>query len=186
MEHPMTLAVNTVASNVSLLSPATGGIYRWKVGEDLVYADQKAAMLFGIPEDEADEGLPIIRYLRSIHPDDLERVSHAILSAVEAGSSYRTEYRVLSACGKSTPVLAMGQCFHDQRGNPTEYAGMVFILDHEPTMESEEDKLIASCIGAFKHAKKAGNDLISYLLSMALIELGQKAARDLLPEGDVH
>lgn len=164
-----------------MLSPITGGIYRWIVAEDLVYADTKTEALFCIPDEDAGRGLPIAGYLHLVHPEDVERVTSAILNAVEAGSSYRAQYRLLSHSGKETTVLAMGQCFHDQYGEPTEYTGMVFVLDQKSWLVDEEDKLVKSCIGAFQEAKRAGNEIVSYLLSMALIELGQKAACESMP-----
>lgn len=150
-----------------------------------MHADAYAAELFGIPSREADRGLPLLRYLQSIHPDDLERVSKAICRAVDTGAFYREEYRVISAGRAVLAVMAMGSCRRDAANKPVEYTGMLFRLDPEPSSDPK-DELIEACGKAYKLAKMSGSKFLLYLLSMALLELGRRVAHDQMPDGDVH
>ena len=168
-----------------LISPAAGGTYTWKIGEDRVFCDPLVADLFGIPQAQALLGQPIARFLQAIHPDDLERVSAAINAQVETGRDYRESYRVISATGVVSKVLAMGRCFRDSDGKPFEYAGMLFNLS-DPRGAQPNDEIIAGCSAAFRAAQNIGNEFVAYLLSMVLIELGHQAARELQPVGAVN
>ena len=83
-------------------------------------------------------------------------------------------------------ILAMGQCFRNADGKPVEYARMLFDLCPGECQNLHEDGMVQSCIPAFQASKRAGNELITYLLSMALSEIGQKAASDMVPSGTQH
>lgn len=144
----------------------------------MVFADPVVANLFGISSEQGEAGQPILRFLKAIHPDDLDRVSAAISSHLESGCDYCEQYRVVAEAGKVSIVLAMGRCFRDKAGTPLEYTGMIFDLTARSEAEPEGD-LITSCGQAFRAAKKAGNGLVAYLISMALIELGRDAARQI-------
>ncbi|MDO9417162.1 PAS domain-containing protein [Pararhizobium sp.] len=168
------------------LSPISGGTYTWKVDQDVVYADATVARLFGLPVDAAKSGLPIQRFLTAIHPDDLERVSVSITSAIETGDVFRQDYRVIPAPGRIVPILAMGQCFRNADGKPVEYAGMLFDLSVGTCKEAHEEEMVENCISAFQAAKRAGNELVAYFLSMALIDIGQKAATGMVPALTEH
>lgn len=157
----------------TIISPRTCGTYTWQVSTDIVHADAYVASLFGISTDVAEAGLPLVRYLQAIHPDDLGHVSTAIGTAVEGGEAYRAEYRVISGDGAIVPVLAMGQCFRSRDGQPGEYAGMIF--DMRPAQRQAEmiDPLSESCLNALEAARSSGNDLVTYLISMALVAIGE-------------
>lgn len=181
------MTLTTLASELdlqhALLSPGKGGTYTWRVADDVVHADAYVANLFGIAIEDAMSGLPLVRFLNAIHPEDVERVSSAIGRAIESGVAYRAEYRVIDASGRVAHVLAMGQCFHGKNDQPEEYAGMIFELGASHMADHSEHDMVERCIAAFKAAKNAGNEMITYLLSMALIEIGEKAARQLENEG---
>lgn len=182
----MTATIQTEQLCDSLVSPMAGGTYNWRVRDDIVCADAVVAALFGIPAKDAEDGLPIGRFLDSIHPEDRERVCCSINAAVDSGHVFREKYRVISASGTVTPILAMGQCFRDKDGQPLEYSGMLFDLRAAEIQRRRDDEMTDSCIAAFHAAKKAGHELITYLLSMALIEIGQNAVLDIKPEKGLH
>jgi len=182
----MTISMQSAGAPTIKLSATAGGTYTWKVSEDTVYADAVVATLFGISATEAERGLPLTRFLQAVHPDDLARVSAAISLTLETGSTYRAEYRVVSATGKIAQVLAMGRCFCDAAGQPMEYSGMLFDLSPNETQRWRDEEMVENCIAAFKAAKHSGNKFVTYLLSMALIEIGQQAAEDMVHSDIVH
>lgn len=182
----MTISMQTSPNRTIKLTANSSGTFTWKVSEDTVYADSVVATLFGIPERDAEQGLPLNRFLQAIYPDDLQGVSKAIAGALKSGSPYRAEYRVVSSTGKISRVLAMGRCFCDTTGRPIAYSGMLFDMTPDETTLWQDEEMVENCVAAFKAAKRAGNELVTYLLSMALIEIGQQAAGDLIPEDCLH
>jgi PAS domain S-box-containing protein len=99
------------------------GTWVWEIGEDRVYADERLAAFFGLDAEQAADGLPLVDYLASIHPDDRERVAAAIGAAVESGSVYEAEYRVRGGDGRERWVLARGRVECDRDGNPRRFPG---------------------------------------------------------------
>jgi hypothetical protein len=182
----MKTGLTTPPVNNAKVSPATIGLYTWKVGEDLVYADSLVADLFGLDGDAAKIGLPLERFLQSIHGDDVNRVQAAISAAVETGDSYGIEYRVLSASGHERTIRAMGQCFRNTHGQPSEWAGTILVLDEREIPSCEDAVLVDACITAYQAAGRAGADFVTYLLSMVLIELGHAEVSNLEPANTVH
>jgi PAS domain S-box-containing protein len=59
-----------------------------------------------------------------IHPDDRERVRHAIDEAVRTGTGYETEFRNLRADGRVGWISAIGRVFADASGHAVRMVGV--------------------------------------------------------------
>ncbi|WP_158026002.1 PAS domain-containing protein [Pararhizobium arenae] len=171
---------------ITPIAPVAIGIYSWKVSEDVVFADEYVAELFNLSPALAKNGMPIECYIKSIHRDDVERVTAAIAKAVSTGEGYNTEYRIVSPSGDVRHVLAVGQCFLGSDGCAVEWAGSMFALDVESSAEDKANRVVDACIEAYKAADRAKATFVKYLLSMVLIELGQAAVAELEADSTVH
>ncbi|TBY03871.1 diguanylate cyclase [Rhizobium laguerreae] len=150
------------------------GIFTWELASDKVYADSALANLFGLDPEETLTGLPVIRYLDRIHPDDKPSVAKAISESVITGNPYRCDYRVFDRSGQIVAVAALGRCFRDEAGNPSQYAGIVF-----PTNDhGEQDELSAHCNAALKIARSTGLRTTADALEAIVRELAKPMPSD--------
>ncbi|AHG45418.1 diguanylate cyclase [Rhizobium leguminosarum bv. trifolii CB782] len=153
------------------------GIFTWDLATDTVYADSALAILFGLDPAQTVAGLPIIKYLDRIHPDDKPSVAKAISDSVITGNPYRHDYRVFDRSGQIVAVAAFGRCFRDEAGNPSHYAGIVFPTnDHTP-----QDELLAHCTAALKIAQSSGLQTTADALESILKELAKPMPADPAP-----
>ncbi|MBX5160550.1 MULTISPECIES: PAS domain-containing protein [unclassified Rhizobium] len=153
------------------------GIFTWDLATDTVYADSALANLFGLDPEQTISGLPIIKYLDRIHPDDKPSVAKAISDSVMTGDPYRHDYRVFDGSGQMVAVAAFGRCFRDQAGNPSQYAGIVF----RTTDHVQQDELYAHCREALKIAQSSGLQTTADALEAILKELAKPMPSDVVP-----
>src|SRR5207249_2994348 len=79
------------------LKAARMATWSWDLLSDARIWDQGASALVGISERNSDGQLR--SFLSQVHPDDRDRVSDAMTSAVEGTGQYREEYRIISSDG---------------------------------------------------------------------------------------
>jgi PAS domain S-box-containing protein len=100
------------------------GTWVYDIEQDQVRADRNLARMFGVDESAAVGG-PLEAYTRAIHPDDRPRVEHLINQAIQSGSTFESEYRLLSAGGKTNWVVARGTVERDSEGRTLRLPGVV-------------------------------------------------------------
>jgi PAS domain S-box-containing protein len=72
------------------------------------------------------------------HPDDAERVAQAIRTAVETGTDYDVEYRILRPDGSVGVVLARGHAIYED-GRPVRMVGVTLdVTERERTRQAPE------------------------------------------------
>ena len=101
------------------------GSWEWDATTDLARVDGFVALLFDVDPDEAETGVPLSFFIDSIHPEDRERVDALIRRCGREGSTYLTEYRVISVDGQTRWVLARGRFTIDHLGRPVGGAGIL-------------------------------------------------------------
>lgn len=113
------------------------GTWEWHVPEDRIVAGQQFARTFGVDPETAQEGVPLKRFVSSIHEDDRDRVEQAIETALEACGEYEAEYRVRDAEGTLHWVLARGHVECDENGTPIRFPGVLIDITERKRMERE-------------------------------------------------
>ncbi|WP_337251971.1 PAS domain-containing protein [Methylobacterium sp. NMS14P] len=83
------------------------------------------ALLFDVDPDQAEVGVPLTHYVDAIHPEDRERVLDLIRRSASEGSTFLTEYRVISVDGQTRWVLARGRFTADHQGRPVGGGGIL-------------------------------------------------------------
>lgn len=146
------------------------GTYSWNLATNTVMASASIAQLFDLPPDRVRRGLPIERFIEKVHAEDRGAVARAIHEAIISGSPYQQTYRVIDGDGKTTRVIAYGQCFRDPAGTPSQYAGMIFPVSNA-TADCPSTALLRLCQTARNAAESANNHPVSQLLELAVASL---------------
>lgn len=110
------------------------GTWDWDIVHDRVYADSRFSDLFGLDARAAVRGLPLASWLDAIHPDDVGAVAASIDRAINAGSLFSQEYRII-AHGEVRWVYARGKCTTDASGKTVRFPGAIVDITHEKVDE---------------------------------------------------
>ena len=100
-----------------------------------------APRLYGRSSDELlDDSL---NHLRLVHPDDHDHIATRVHEAVENGTGYEVEYRVLWADGTVRWLGGRASVFRDEHGNPRGISGTTFDITDRKVAELERNQLLA-------------------------------------------
>ena len=108
-----------------------------------VTLSDEACRIFGLRADERTLDLPRWheQWLGLIHPDDRPRVAEATKAALEGGSAYDVEYRVIRPSGDVRIVHSRGMVQRDESSRPERMFGM---MQDITDLRQVEDELRAS------------------------------------------
>ena len=105
------------------LEAAHMGTWDWNmVTNEGLYCDQ-LARLFGLPP-----GIPHLTFedfINQVHPDDRNALAQAVTRAIQQGTDYEIEFRIVWPDGSVHWVGNKGQVYYDKSGNPTRMVGVV-------------------------------------------------------------
>src|SRR5690606_30414611 len=79
------------------------GVWRWKVGTDVVEWTENLESVHRLPPGAFDGTLASFR--NDLHPDDAEAVWRAIRHSLETGKPYYVRYRAAPRAGRDAPWL---------------------------------------------------------------------------------
>ncbi len=113
------------------------GAWDWDIAADRVVADARFAKVFGIDPDSARQGLPLADFAAGVHPDDRARVTAEIKDAIDAGSAFNSEYRILRSDGSLSHVLARGRLVQGKGHRPPRFPGVLFDITARRLAESD-------------------------------------------------
>jgi len=114
------------------------GTWVWDVPSGTIVADERLARMFGVPPEEAARGVPIDRFVASVHPDDRERIGAILGQVVEHGGEHEVEHRIIHQ-GQVRWIVARGRCEMDAQGRPVRFpAATVDITELKQATESRE------------------------------------------------
>lgn len=106
------------------------GFFTWDLPENVLYADNALASLFGIDFNDAEQGLPIEVFLARVHPEDVPILAKAISDSIIAHRPQQQSYRVCNSEGNYVHVMCFGRGFRDGTGEPIRYVGLVVPVNH--------------------------------------------------------
>lgn len=101
------------------------GFFTWDLPENLLFADNALAALFGIDATKAEHGLPIEMYLARVHSRDRPALAKAIRDSIIAHQPQQQRYRVRNADENYVTVMCYGRSFRNAVGEPIKYVGIV-------------------------------------------------------------
>ncbi len=112
------------------------GVFDWDIPGERVYGDANFQRLFGFAFD-ARGSAPLAAFEPAIHPDDRAARAGMVNDAVETGSLYEAEYRIITG-GKTRWVSSRGKAERDESGKAIRFLGA--ILDITARKQAEQDR----------------------------------------------
>lgn len=110
-----------------LISMSIIGFWDWDAVNDINHLDEGCAELFGVDPAQAKNGMSINDYMKAVHPDDVPRLTSAIMQTLQTGGPIEIRYRVMSN-GSVRHVLAKGVCTLDASGRAERFPGLILEL----------------------------------------------------------
>ena len=101
------------------------GSFDWVLPDGPLLWDDRLVSMFGYDGVEAF-GHSIADFNARLHPDDLDRVTAALTSAIDRRAEFEAEYRICLPGGAVRWVQARGQTVTDAAGNPTHLLGAAY------------------------------------------------------------
>jgi PAS domain S-box-containing protein len=113
------------------------GIYEWKSGSPApVYVSNIWKKLLGYAPDELPE-VTMNFYWSILHPDDVERVRHAMQDHFRTQKTYLNELRLRTKSGEYKWFLDSGDTRFDQQGNPMITVGSIINISDRKQAEEK-------------------------------------------------
>ena len=95
--------------------------WRWSPGQE-IFCSESGSRLLGRPPFAS---LPYTAWREYLHPDDLAWVEQRLQDAIETGTDYRAEYRIIWPDGSIHWLSASGTGIYDEAGNLVEMLGAI-------------------------------------------------------------
>ena len=109
------------------------GTWDWNIlTNELVYSDQ-VGRIFGLPRGTYHPNYDA--FLDSVYPEDREYVNQAVTRALEEGSDYAIEFRVVWPDGTLHWVGNKGQVYYDKTGLPIRMVGVAMNITERKQAE---------------------------------------------------
>ena len=89
------------------LSTGRVAVFEWDVESDHLAIQGPLAEVFGIPQHDAEKGLPLADFMAGIAAEDRDRVMAAVDELIMTGQPYEAQYRVIGS-GTERVVVARG------------------------------------------------------------------------------
>lgn len=159
------------------------GLWDWNLAENLIFADEPAAALFGLEPALAKRGLPPESYLSRIHPSDRSFIEKQIETCIVSLGVCSDEYRVKGADGLYHWLYTRGRCFGDAQGQATVYSGLAVRVERSnasplatavPANSSDPiGDILHICLNARGMASTQNMRIVTYFLDMLILELSE-------------
>jgi PAS domain S-box-containing protein len=121
--------------NLALDASGFIGTWDWDVSGDRVVADPRFVTIFGGEPEWSREAVPIARYIKAVHPDDVERVKRGISLALKSDKPFHDEYRVVQKDGAVRWLDARGRSRLDATGKATRFVGAAVDITERKSSE---------------------------------------------------
>jgi PAS domain S-box-containing protein len=109
LSHDLQIAHMRIGQQLAKL-----GSWLWDVRDNRVVWSPGLFELYGIRDGEFDGTFD--GFLARLHPDDRDRVKSSVLQALNEGTSFRIEERILHSSGETRHLSTAGEVIRDDRG----------------------------------------------------------------------
>jgi PAS domain S-box-containing protein len=123
------------------------GSFDWDLGTGRVSWDDRLLGLFGLEREEFPG--TIEGFLARLHPDDVERVTAALQSAIDSCGSYEAEFRVAPPGGDVRWIRGRGRAVADERGVAARLLGAGYDTTVQHGVEARVARVLESMPAAF-------------------------------------
>jgi len=112
------------------------GLWEWDVRRDYIWLSAEGRALFGF---SASEPADLERFYRAVHPDDREQVRQQLERALEGGSDYKVEHRVVRSDGERW-VATRGRVGLGPDGKPLRMRGVSLDITEAKQADAELER----------------------------------------------
>ncbi|MGY1848324.1 SpoIIE family protein phosphatase [Blastococcus sp. SYSU DS1021] len=120
------------------------GSFDWNLVTGRLLWDDRMLALFGYERAGFDERID--SFVARVHPDDRERTTEALQTAIEGRGDYEAEFRVVLPTGLTRWVRGRGRAVSDDRGTAVRLLGAAY----DTTPQRQEDVRLARLLEAMK------------------------------------
>lgn len=119
---------------------------------DTIALSEESRRIFGLPLEEQWKDIAQWneRWMGLIHPDDRAKTKEAATQALQGGSRYDVEYRVVHPSGEVRYVRSQGDVSWDEAGHPRRIFGIMQDITDQVQLEAENEQLTAKFYQAQK------------------------------------
>ncbi len=111
------------------------GSWDWNIITNELRWSEEIYRIFGISEDQF--GATYDSFIECVHPDDREFVKKSVLDALENGSSYSIDHRIVRSGEEVRLVHEQGQVSFDESGKPIRMFGIVHDITERKRFEDQ-------------------------------------------------
>lgn len=160
--HDRDLALRQSEERLRLaLEASRTGAWDWNVESGITRWDNSVHRLHGLQPGKYDSRQET--WLKLVHPEDRAAVSQALQRAMEGGSEFRVEYRVVWPDKTVHYLATRGKAFHNEQGKPVRVSGVTLDIT-EARAAAEAVSLLAAIVESSDDAI-VGKDLDGKIVS---------------------
>jgi PAS domain S-box-containing protein len=160
------------------------GTWMWELDKDVVIADKNLAKLFGLGDGDAQIEVPLKDMIKSIHPDDSDRVQKEIQATLAGTGSFESEYRTFDNDGTIRWLLARGKVRYDESGTAISFPGLV--VDITEKKAAERGLHLLSRASAQFSASLDYRQTLQAIASMIVPDVADWCSIDLIENGKIE
>jgi two-component system, LuxR family, sensor kinase FixL len=122
------------------------GIWEWDLSKDEIWATNARRALLGLP---ASGKIALEDFICRLHPDDRDRIRHAIHDAIHKGEDFDSEYRLILPDGVVRWMSTRGSVHFDGDGKPARLLGISIDITarKQAELDAERDRAELSHLG---------------------------------------
>jgi PAS domain S-box-containing protein len=113
---------------------ADASMWFWNLEKDIFEWTDRYKTIFGI---DPDPEMSYNNFLKSVHPEDREKVINITQRAMQYGEDFKVELRTIWPDRSIHWVYALGRLFYDVQGKPKEMIGIA--IDITPSKVAEQE-----------------------------------------------
>src|SRR5208283_1412452 len=110
------------------------GLWLWDFKTNVIWATERARMLYGFSVDEL---IPFEKFLSRLHPDDQGWVVQASQKCIQEGADFRYDYRIVLSDGSIRWMRVLAKAFLMPTGAPEGMTGVSIDITERKQMEME-------------------------------------------------
>jgi two-component system, cell cycle sensor histidine kinase and response regulator CckA len=111
------------------------GNWQWDLGTNALRWSEEIYSIFGLAPEQFKATYE--SFLERVHPDDREKVAHAVRQTLEAGQPYSLDHRVVRPDGEVRVVHERAEVIRDGAGRASQMVGTVQDITEQKRIEAE-------------------------------------------------
>lgn len=116
------------------------GIWDWDIQKNEIIWSDRVYEIHGVRKGKNIGELE--KYRRFHHPEDAERINHAIQQAIAGIKPYQEEFRIITPSGKTRWIETKAVVIKDKSGKPRRMLGATMDITNRKNLEQQKDEFV--------------------------------------------